>query len=33
MDANVTNLSWPADDNGTILRRTIAYITSNYITK
>ena len=22
----VTNLSWPADDNGTILRRTINYI-------
>jgi len=33
MDANVTNLSWPADDNGTILRRTIAYITNNYIVK
>lgn len=31
MDADVTNLSWPADDNGTILRRTINYITNTYI--
>lgn len=29
----VTNLAWPADDNLTILRRTIAYITNNYISK
>ena len=33
MDADVINLSWPADDNGTILTRTITYITSNYISK
>ena len=33
MNANVTNLSWPADDNSTILRRTIVYITNNYIVK
>jgi hypothetical protein len=33
MDADVTNLSWPADDNGTILNRTITYITTNYINK
>lgn len=31
MDADVINLSWPADDNGTILRRTINYITNTYI--
>ena len=31
LDANVTNISWPADDNGTILRRTISYITDNYL--
>ena len=31
MDANVVNLSWPADDNGTILRRTLHYITNTYI--
>lgn len=31
MNADVTNLSWPADDNGTILRRTINYITNTYI--
>jgi len=33
MDAEVTNLSWPADDNGTIVHRTISYITTNYIEK
>lgn len=33
MDAEVTNLAWPADDNGTILNRTITYITSNYLAK
>jgi len=32
-NAEVTNLSWPADDNSTILNRTITYITSNYIAK
>jgi hypothetical protein len=31
LNADVTNLSWPADDNGSILRRTIEYITSNYL--
>ena len=29
----VTNLSWPADDNGTILRRTINYISQKYLAK
>jgi hypothetical protein len=33
MDAEVINLAWPADDNGTILNRTITYITTNYIAK
>lgn len=33
MGADVINLSWPADDNGTILNRTITYITENYISK
>lgn len=33
LNANVTNLSWPADDNGTILNRIITYITSTYIDK
>lgn len=32
-DANVINLSWPADDNNTILNRIITYVTSNYIIK
>lgn len=32
-NADVVNLSWPADDNGTILHRTISYITKNYISK
>lgn len=31
LDANVYNISWPADDNGTILNRTISHITRNYI--
>jgi len=29
----ITNLAWPADDNLTILRRTMAFITNNYIKK
>ena len=33
MDAKVTNLAYPADDNGTILNRTILYITDEYISK
>jgi hypothetical protein len=33
MDAEVTNLAWPADDNGTIVNRTITYISSNYLAK
>jgi hypothetical protein len=33
MNAEVINLSWPADDNGSILRRTINYITNTYIAK
>ncbi len=32
-DCDVLNLSWPADDNGSILRRTINFITSNYLAK
>lgn len=31
LNAPVTNLSWPADDNGTILRRTINYISQKYL--
>jgi hypothetical protein len=31
--ANVVNLSCPADDNDTILHRTMTYITSNFISK
>jgi len=31
LDVPVTNLSWPADDNGTILRRTINYISQKYL--
>lgn len=31
LDANVTNISWPADDNGTILNRIINHITKNYL--
>lgn len=33
LDANLINLSWPADDNNTILNRIITYVTSNYIIK
>jgi hypothetical protein len=33
MNANVVNLSWPADDNGSILRRTMEYISNEYIAK
>lgn len=29
--ANIVNLSWPADDNTSILNRTIEYITTNYL--
>lgn len=32
-DSEIINLSWPADDNGTILNRIITYVTSNYISK
>lgn len=31
LDANCYNISWPADDNGTILNRTIDYVTRNYL--
>ena len=31
LKADVVNLAWPADDNGSILRRTISYISNNYI--
>lgn len=33
MDADIINLSWPADDNGTILNRIITFITKEYINK
>lgn len=33
LNANCINLSWPADDNGTILNRTISYISSEYLAK
>ena len=33
LDCKVTNLAWPADDNGSILRRTIEYISSEYLAK
>ena len=33
MDANIINLSYPADDNGTILNRTITYISNEYLAK
>lgn len=33
LNADVTNLSWPADDNGSILRRTMEYVSNNYIAK
>lgn len=32
-NCKVTNLSWPADDNGSILRRTMEYVTSEYIAR
>jgi hypothetical protein len=32
LNANVMNLSFPADDNNTILQKTINYITTNYLT-
>jgi hypothetical protein len=32
-NANVINLAYPADDNGNILRRTIDYITQNYLSQ
>jgi len=31
IDADLVNLSWPADDNKTILNRTISYICKHYI--
>jgi len=31
--SRVTNLSWPADDNLTIIKRTMSYIMNNYIVK
>lgn len=31
LNAQVTNLSWPADDNGSILRRTMDYISNKYL--
>ena len=33
LDCKVTNLSWPADDNGSILRRTMEYIGTEYLAK
>jgi hypothetical protein len=33
MDAKVTNLAYPADDNGTILNRTMVYIAQEYLAK
>lgn len=33
LDCKTVNLSWPADDNTTILNRTIDYITKNYLSK
>jgi hypothetical protein len=33
LNADVINLSWPADDNGTILNRIITYISTNYLAK
>lgn len=32
-NAKVTNLAWPADDNNTILTRTMSYVCENYIDK
>ena len=31
LDCDLVNLSWPADDNKSILNRTISYLTENYI--
>jgi hypothetical protein len=33
MNADLINLAWPADDNGSILRRTMSYIATNFIEK
>lgn len=33
LDADVTNLAYPADDNGTILNRTMVYIANEYLAK
>lgn len=33
LNADIVNLAWPADDNDTIVNRTISYITSNYLSK
>jgi hypothetical protein len=33
LNANLINLAWPADDNGTILNRIISFVISNYISK
>jgi len=33
LDAEVINLSWPADDNATILNRTVDFITNTYIAR
>ena len=33
LNATVRNISWPADDNVTILNRTISHITSQYLAK
>lgn len=33
MNADLINLAWPADDNGSILRRTLSYVTTNFIEK
>jgi hypothetical protein len=32
-DATSINISWPADDNTTILRRTMDYVTNNYLSQ
>jgi len=33
LNGTTINLGWPADDNTTILNRTISHITSNYLSK
>ncbi len=33
MNADLINLAWPADDNGSILRRTMSYIATKFIEK